>query len=582
MSSSPSSPEPKLLPWGRLVLLTAQQNASRADHYDLARSKHFAGRVAHRCDILIPRHFISGLHCIIQRVGSDDRGEPIVKIEDQSRYGTWVNGDKVGYRRKASVKNGDRINFTRPGSKDVAEIAYRLEILPSGLTQQNEELHARLSADEMAVSGRTRKRAHEELQYTQSPAKVMRSPPRPRPTKKLRLVANSQQSSQGQESEPVSEPAGDLGSTPATQQSGPDTVPHEPSARAAGKRRRRTDAPAPDSKLAELQKERQQFLNVLAEYAFALSNKNEQLVKGEQELEATRKENMALKKAHEEELKKAEQELKTLREKSEATTKSHEEELAKVKAQAAADQKKALAELRQEHDKLKRTLEDILVDPKAPPQVRTVAELESKIQEMKRRFSAAQDELTLQRQQESQTTPPSKKLVVELERKAQVERQLLQTLQVNAERHRKGAEEMELAQTWVLPQSNLSGSSQSQDSIDAGHLRNNRRISQQSVGSNENSEPSPGDLSLTLDPSDEKTTIGGTSQGRPPRFNVYGACSATADTSISDSSRPTTLSRTQMFRTNKAEDNETKVGQETKEEREDQGDVEDEETKGGK
>ncbi|EEY66537.1 uncharacterized protein PITG_17163 [Phytophthora infestans T30-4] len=113
------------------------------DLYDLSRSMHRIVRVPNRSDLIIPKKYISTLAV------------------------ATVSG-------------------------------------PSGLSKKNEELHAQLSADEKSVAGRTRKRVHEELQATQSPTKVVVSPPRPRPVKKLRRVTITQQLSQEEDvSSPV-------------------------------------------------------------------------------------------------------------------------------------------------------------------------------------------------------------------------------------------------------------------------------------------------------------------------------------------------------------------------------------------
>ncbi|CAI5737191.1 unnamed protein product [Peronospora destructor] len=165
-----SSP-PLLLPWGRLMLACQQKNKSMSDCYELSRSMHCIGRIASRCDIHIQEHFISGLHCIIRLMGKENDGTPLVEIEDQSSYGTWVNTNKVGHRRKAMLKHNDRIHFTPPDSKHENELVYKLKILPSGLTKVNEDLHARLSADLMPVANRTRKRTHEKAQCTRKSTK---------------------------------------------------------------------------------------------------------------------------------------------------------------------------------------------------------------------------------------------------------------------------------------------------------------------------------------------------------------------------------------------------------------------------
>ncbi|POM59395.1 Kinase-like protein [Phytophthora palmivora] len=200
---STSLPQAKVLPWGQLEELT------KGKSFDLSRSKHCVGRVLNRCDIQIPYNFISALHCIIRLQGKDDHGEPIVEIEDvSSRNGLWVNDEKVGNRRKKLLKKGDVIKFSGPKNEFKFLLLYR----PSGLTQTNEELHARLSADEMSVADRTRKRTHDEIQGTQSPMKVVRSPPRPRAVKKMRQVAQLSQETESQH-------ADDPTSTATTQQS---------------------------------------------------------------------------------------------------------------------------------------------------------------------------------------------------------------------------------------------------------------------------------------------------------------------------------------------------------------------------
>ncbi|KAL4158224.1 hypothetical protein PRNP1_004003 [Phytophthora ramorum] len=533
--SSPLS-SAKVLPWGRLVLQTKSRKASLSDHHDLVRSKHYVGRVESRCDIHIPKPFLSGLHCIIRLKGKDAKGEPDVELEDYSRYGVWVNRKKVGTRRKAQVKKGDLLHFTPPGSKDLTPLVYKLEILPSGLTKKNEELHARLSAAEMSVADRTRKRSHEETQCTQSPSKPVPSPPRSR--KKLRVVTISQH-----ESEPASEPIRDLASTPATQQSAAESESQEPRSRAAGKKRHRTDVPAPDSKLAKLQKE-----NEL---------KTKQLTKAQEELAASREENEALKKAHEEELKKVKDQAKV--------------EL--VKQVDAA--KKKLDELRQERDDFKRTVEDVLTDPRTPNQARTAVELDAKIQELRRKFKDEQERQDVQRQQDrSKTTPPSKKQLIEIERKNALARRLMvmqrervESRQRELQREKQQAEEeMKLTEIITMDLSISSGSSQSQDSIDAGRVQSDRRSSHLSAISNEHSEPSPGDLPLTLD---EETKSGDTSQGRPPLFNTYGASASTGD-----NARPASLSAPSSHLSSlrdQVEDEESKGQQDA---------TEDEETKG--
>ncbi|KAG6623832.1 SMAD/FHA domain [Phytophthora cinnamomi] len=500
-SSPPPPPQPKLLPWGRLVLLSRGHRSSLPDHFDLSRSQHCVGRVANRCDLHIPKNFISGLHSIIRLKGKDSRGEPIVEIEDQSRYGTWVDRVKIGYRRKTALKKGGVVHFTAPDSKEVTEISYRLEILPSGLTQQNEELHAKMSADEMSVADRTRKRTHEETQCTQSPTKVVCSPPRPRPVKK-----------------PV-----------------PESGSQVPSSTAAGKRRRRPDVPAPDSKLAELKKK---YGTIILDKEVELKDKSKKLEKAEEALETLRKENEALKQKHGEELAKI---------KAEAAA-----ELKKVKADAAKQEEissKERSELQHERDGLKRAIQHILADPKAPSQVRSIVELEAKIQQLKNELRSKQDDLAIQSHDgRPQTTPSPKKKLVMTERQQQLTSDLakLQSKRTTIQKEysqalseltEKETEVTALIRAATDPSPGLSGSSQSQDSIDAGSIRNDRRDSQVST---ELSEPSPGDQ---LQTHEEEAKSGGTPQGLPPLFNIYGTRSA-----IAGNARPATLSGSQFYR----------------------------------
>ncbi|OWY93510.1 hypothetical protein PHMEG_00037074 [Phytophthora megakarya] len=142
-------------PWGQLVPLH-HSNVTPHPILDLFRSRHYIGRVANRSDIVIPENFISGQHCIVRLLGKDDQGEPIVEIEDISRNGLWVNNSKVRSRSKILLMKDNVIRFTKP--QEAMQLSYRLETLPSGLTQRNEDLHARLSADELVVVGRKRTR----------------------------------------------------------------------------------------------------------------------------------------------------------------------------------------------------------------------------------------------------------------------------------------------------------------------------------------------------------------------------------------------------------------------------------------
>ncbi|KAF4030978.1 hypothetical protein GN244_ATG17221 [Phytophthora infestans] len=426
------------------------------------------------------------------------------------------------------LKKGYVIHFADPDTTEVSELAYKFEILPSGLTKKNEELHAQLSADEKSVAGRTRKRVHEELQATQSPTKVVVSPPRPRPVKKLRRVTITQQLSQ---EEDVSEPDTEPSNTSATQQAAPSSGT---STIAAGKRRRRAAVPAPDSKLAEKHDE---LLVLFAENSLTLKRQSKQLEQAQQELETLRKEHEAMKKTREDEVKKG------------------KEQAATDRAKIDAETKQKLDEIRHERDVLKKTLHQIL-DQNS--NVRPVVELTAEVifsycyflnLGMTSWLYRTDSEVSLRRPLLLRNNSFSLKGG---HRKFNGVRQLVQQLA----KHIKGSA------VQANTRANLSGSSESQDSIDAAHPRSDRRNSQLS---NEQSEISPSDVPLTVDAADEETKSGDAAQERPPLFTIFGARSSTADSSRSES-KPATLSKPQVFRTqgvSSTESNESKTQEES-------------------
>ncbi|KAF4320405.1 hypothetical protein BBO99_00005766 [Phytophthora kernoviae] len=469
-------------------------------NHNLSRSKHCIGRVAKRCDIVIDKQYISGLHCIISLQGKDSKGDPIVEIEDKSRYGTWINKKKIGYRQKTTLKSGCLIHFTPPQSKDVSTLSYRFEILPSGFTPQNEALHAQLSADEMSVSDRTRKRTIEETQSTQQVEKDSSVEP---------------------------------------------TI----SSKAAGKKRRRPDVPAEDSEVAIKIKELQEKYDALSKIHV------DTILKMTQDAEEVKTKLATV----ESELENKAKEFTNLQQEHEALKKSYEEGLTAVRNQAVADladhtatTKKQLDDrdeenrvLRQERDGHKRVLNHVLADHRTPHQVRSVVELDAKILLLENQLKSQQDDLHVQSQHgltataggRSETTPPPKAQLVEIERQDSLARQVLalkqegalakhkmeqlkqQVAQLDRMESERNEQERKLTES-MLDRSQLSGSSQSQDSIDLGR----RRSSQGSNVSNENSEPSPVDMPQTHDPVDEETKSGDTARAQPggglPIFNM--------------------------------------------------------------
>ncbi|CAH0481722.1 unnamed protein product [Peronospora belbahrii] len=519
-------------------------------YYDLVHYNHCIGRAASRCDIQIPKEYISGLHCIIRLLGKKNNETPFVEIVDHSRYGTWVNLDKVGLQRTASLKHNDKIHFTRPDAKNGTELVYRFEILCSGLMKVNENLYAQLIADEMPVANRTRKRTHEETQCTQSPLKTKLLPPPARPVKKRRRDNE-------EAVEPVSEPL-------AVQSAWDSRSLQRPTAKVAGRKRRSPDALAPNSNLVQYRKGYDKLRDNF-----------------KKELELFRDENAALKKAYLEELAKvkADAAAKLAKVRAEAAAnlaKVNAEaatNLAKVKAEAAANLAKIKAEaanlakikaeaaklakellkLREERDGLKQTINQILQGPNLPRKKRNVTDLKAKVHVLKRTIRAGQDDLTSEtRQERAQMTPLSEKQPTEIGKEACGRTTNHKASPVHIKWQRietqgKIDKAMRKKESTVLVSSALSVSSQSQDSIDSGILHNAHRSSLQlSFVSNEHSEPSPGDIPQKFDAAAKETKNSNVSEGRSLMFNIYGAGSATVD---SPGNRLTMHCRSLLYRT---------------------------------
>ncbi|KAI9913734.1 hypothetical protein PsorP6_005048 [Peronosclerospora sorghi] len=483
-------PQEELLPWGRLVLLMHQKSVSLPDHFYLSRSKHCLGRVANRSDIHIPKQFISGLHCIIRLLGRESDGRPIVQIEDESRYGVWVNSVKVGYRKKTMLQNGEKIHFTPPYSKVVTELVYRFEILPSGLNDQNDDLRVRQSVVEMSVKDRTRKRTHEETKGTQSPSKVLLSSPRPRPVKKLRRVTNKPLLALRTD-DPLAEPV--CSPSPHLAQGGNT---HVPKVTAVGEKKRLPNASERGSHLIPVEVVCNEFCAFrnsfikMKEVEDMLKAQAEELAKvkaaSAADLEHLKAELQEVKTQAAMELQqaKAEAAIKFEQAKAEAavelarTDKLATVKLGKIRAQSTADMdafKKGINALRDERNTLQKTVDDILHDPGMPEHVRT------ELQNLKRVIGAHGDVVAcLTHWSRSQSPLSFQKQVMEIE--------------------------------WERLKSSykiLLGSGQSQDLIDNERKQTAFCSSlKRSVLSNENPGPSPGDIPQTLDAIAEKINGG--------------------------------------------------------------------------
>ncbi|KAG3121439.1 hypothetical protein PI124_g208 [Phytophthora idaei] len=119
-------------PWGRFTFVSKEQ-AEDSDHIYFRNKVTTIGRNKRRCDIVIDKLFISSVHCVIQLNDTDDTGKPIVKLQDNSRNGIWVNADRVGKGASVTLGNGYTIHFTKPGTTPagVTPMAYKFEFLNS-------------------------------------------------------------------------------------------------------------------------------------------------------------------------------------------------------------------------------------------------------------------------------------------------------------------------------------------------------------------------------------------------------------------------------------------------------------------
>ncbi|KAG7393901.1 hypothetical protein PHYPSEUDO_000078 [Phytophthora pseudosyringae] len=117
-------------PWGRFTLVS-KEPAEDSDHIYFRNKVTTIGRNKRRCDLVINKLFISSVHCVVQLEGTDDTGEPIVKLHDNSRNGIWVNADRIGKGNSVRLGNGYTVHFTKPGTTPpgVTPMAYKFEFL---------------------------------------------------------------------------------------------------------------------------------------------------------------------------------------------------------------------------------------------------------------------------------------------------------------------------------------------------------------------------------------------------------------------------------------------------------------------
>ncbi|UIZ23039.1 hypothetical protein KXD40_003810 [Peronospora effusa] len=124
-------------PWGRFTLVS-KDPAEDSDHIYFTNKVTTIGRNKRRCDLVINKLFISSIHCVVRLDGTDDTGKPIVKLEDNSRNGIWVNADRLGKGASMQLDSGFTVHFTKPGTTpagivypeiSVTPMAYKFEFL---------------------------------------------------------------------------------------------------------------------------------------------------------------------------------------------------------------------------------------------------------------------------------------------------------------------------------------------------------------------------------------------------------------------------------------------------------------------
>ncbi|KAJ0409065.1 hypothetical protein P43SY_002199 [Pythium insidiosum] len=150
-------------PWGRFKLVS-KEPASDSDHLYFVQSVNRIGRNPARCNILLDMLFISGIsvnrigrnparcnilldmlfisgiHCVVTLKGKNERGEPIVMLEDLSRNGIYLNEELLGKGKSAELLGKGKsavlppnitIHFTKPGlqSKAVQPTVFKFELL---------------------------------------------------------------------------------------------------------------------------------------------------------------------------------------------------------------------------------------------------------------------------------------------------------------------------------------------------------------------------------------------------------------------------------------------------------------------
>ncbi|POM68995.1 Hypothetical protein PHPALM_14772 [Phytophthora palmivora] len=171
-------------PWGRFTLVS-KEPADDSDHIYFRGKVTTIGRNKRRCDIVINQLFISSVHCVVTLDDTDDDGEPIVKLHDNSRNGIWVNADRVGKGASVKLGRGFTVHFTKPGTTPagVTPMAYKFEFLNNA--SDSYSVSPRIEANEVPEDVNMTVIADESFEATQLTAPA--DPPSPSEKKRKRV-----------------------------------------------------------------------------------------------------------------------------------------------------------------------------------------------------------------------------------------------------------------------------------------------------------------------------------------------------------------------------------------------------------
>lgn len=96
--------------WGRVC----SANINLRFRADMRASVVTFGRSS-TCNSVLPCYrWISGVHFVVTRTASGDAEDGEVRVHDKSRFGTWLNGAKIGNGNCMLARDGDIIGLRAP------------------------------------------------------------------------------------------------------------------------------------------------------------------------------------------------------------------------------------------------------------------------------------------------------------------------------------------------------------------------------------------------------------------------------------------------------------------------------------